>query len=234
VLFCEIFFIYDAMPVERFNTVMKLYLAVWIMLGVASSYGVFWVMETTTGKLKAIWVTLLVVLVIVCLIQPVGQTIGWASGKRTYYGLNRGTLNGMAYVDIIAPGDYEAIKWLNGNIEGQPVILETPGGAYQFTSRVSAMTGLPTVIGWVTHEVMWHNSWDVVSGREADVDTIYCTNDNEEALYLLEKYDVEYIYIGYLEKQKYEEEGLKKFAAYPEKYTLVYENQGVNIYKITP
>ncbi len=231
-LFCELFFIKDAMPLERFNTVMKLYLAVWILLGIASAYGVFQVVNTSKGKLKAVWVSLLLVLVIVCLIQPVGQTIGWASGKRTYFGLNRGTLDGVAYVKTLAPGDYEAIKWLNENIKGQPVILEAPGGAYQFTSHISAMTGLPTVIGWLTHEVMWHNSWDAVSGRNTDVDTIYQTADNEEALSLLDKYNVEYVYIGDLEKQRYKEEGLKKFAAYPEKYTLVYENQGVKIYQV--
>ncbi len=234
ILFCEVFFINDAMPVERFNTVMKLHLSAWILLGIASAYGVFRVFNASKGKLKVIWVALLLVLVIVCLIQPVGQTIGWASGKRTYFGLNRGTLDGAAYVNMIAPGDYEAIKWINENIAGQPVILEAPGGAYQFTSHISTMTGLPTVIGWLTHEVMWRNSWDAVSGRESGADTIYQTTDNEEALSLLGKYDVEYIYIGYLEKQRYEEEGLRKFAEYPEEYELVYENQGVKIYQVMP
>ncbi|MBM3156417.1 MAG: hypothetical protein FJ004_03940 [Chloroflexi bacterium] len=233
-LFCEIFYINDAMPVERFNTVMKLHLVAWILLGIAAAYGVFRVFNASKGKLKAVWVALLLILVIVCLIQPAGQTIGWASGKRTYFGLNRGTLDGTAYVNTLAPGDYEAIKWLNQSIKGQPVILEAPGWAYQFTSHISAMTGLPTVIGWLTHEVMWRNSWDAVSGRESGADTIYQTTDNEEALALLGKYGVEYIYIGYVEKQKYKEEGLRKFELYPEKYALVYENRGVAIYQVLP
>jgi YYY domain-containing protein len=233
-LFCEVFFIDDALggSAERYNTVMKLYLPVWILFGIASAYGVFRVMATAGGRLKAFWTVMLVVLVLVCTIQPVGETIGWASGKRTYFGINRGTLDGMAYVETLAPNDYEAIKWINRNIEGQPVMLEAPGAAYQFTSHVSAMTGLPTVIGWLTHEVMWRNSWDVVSGRDTDVDTIYQTTDNEEAFSLLGKYDVEYIYIGDLEREKYGEEGLKKFAAYPDIYTLVYENRGAEIYQV--
>ena len=232
-LSCEVFFIKDSMP-PRFNTVMRMYLAVWILWGIASAYGVFLVVNNTKGKLKAVWVTLLLVLVIVCLIQPVGQTIGWANGKRTYFGLNRGTLDGVAYVNMIAPGDYEAIKWINKNIKGQPVMLEAPGGAYQFTSHISAMTGLPTVIGWVTHEVVWHNSWDVVSGRPPGADTIYQTTDEGEATSLIGKYNIEYIYVGYIEKQKYGPEGLAKFASHPERYTPVYENQGVSIYKVTP
>ena len=233
-LFCELFFIKDAMPLERFNTVMKLYLAVWVLLGIAAAYGVFRVVDATKGKLKALWITLLLVLVLVCIIQPVGQTIGWASGKRTYYGLNRGTLDGVAYVKTMAPGDYEAIKWINENIKGQPVILEAPGGAYQFTSHISAMTGLPTVIGWVTHEVIWHNSWEPVSGRGSGADTIYQTMDMVEATSQIEKYNIEYIYVGYIEKQKYAPEGLAKFARYPEKYRLVYENQDSAIYQVIP
>ncbi len=148
-LFCEIFYIADALPhpFERFNTVMKFYLPVWVFLGLASTYGVFWVMKNIRGKLKGIWVVVLLVLILACLIQPVGQTIGWASGTRDYLDIGRGTLDGIAYVKTIAPGDYEAIQWINGHIKGQPVILEAPGEAYQFSSYVSTMTGLPTVIG---------------------------------------------------------------------------------------
>ena len=234
VLGCEIFFIDDALsaPWQRFNTLAKFYIQIWIFLGIASAYAVYWVLENTKGKLKSLWACLLVVLVLASLICPVGLIASWTSSEHNYMGLNRGTLDGIAYIETSAPGDYEAIKWLNANIKGQPVILEAPGGAYQFTSHISTMTGLPTVIGWLTHEVMWRNSWDEVSGRDMDVDTIYQTTNNEEAFSLLEKYNVEYIYIGDLEKQRYKEEGLKKFAAYLEVYTLIYENQGVKIYQV--
>jgi uncharacterized membrane protein len=213
---------------------MKFYLPVWVFLSIASAYGVFWVLGNTRGKLKAVWVALLLVLVLSCIIQPVGQTVGWASGKRDYFNIGRGTLDGVAYVKTIAPGDYDAIQWINGHIKGQPVILEAPGGAYQFTSYISTMTGLPTVVGWVTHEVMWRGSWEPMSGRSTDVDEIYKSPDSDEALVLLQKYNVEYIYVGKLEKERYPAESLLKFASDPERYTLVYENQGVKIYQVLP
>ena len=106
-------------PFERFNTVMKFYSPVWVFLGIASVYAVFWVLGNTRGKLKAVWVALLLVLVLASIIQPIGQTIGWASSKRDYSWINRGTLDGVAYVKTIAPGDYEAIQWINGHIKGQ-------------------------------------------------------------------------------------------------------------------
>jgi YYY domain-containing protein len=235
-LFCEVFYIADALsfPSERFNTVMKFYLPVWVLLGMASAYGVFQVLGNTRGKLKAVWVALLLVLVLASIIQPIGQTVGWASGKRDYFNINRGTLDGVAYVKTIAPGDYDAIQWINGHIKGQPVILEAPGGAYQFTSYISIMTGLPTVIGWLTHEVMWRGSWDKVSGRDTDVDNIYKSPDGDEALALLRKYNVEYIYVGKLEKERYGAESLPKFSGDPERYMLVYENQGAVIYQVMP
>ncbi len=235
-LFCEVFYIADALPhpYERFNTVMKFYLPVWVLLSMASAYGVFRVLGNTRGKLKAVWLALLLVLVLSCIIQPVGQTIGWASGTRDYFNIGRGTLDGVAYVKTIAPGDYDAIQWINGHIKGQPVILEAPGGAYQFTSDISTMTGLPTVVGWVTHEVMWRGSWDQVAGRDTDVDNIYKSPDGDEALALLRKYNVEYVYIGRVEKERYPAESLLKFAGDPERYTLVYESQGAKIYQVLP
>ena len=234
VLFCEVFYIADALshPFERFNTVMKFYLPAWVFLGIASAYGVFWVLKNTRGKLKGVWVAVLLVLVLSCIIQPVGQTIGWASGKRDYFNIGRGTLDGTAYVKTIAPGDYEAIQWLNEHIKAQPVILEAPGAAYQFSSYVSTMTGLPTVVGWVTHEVMWRGSWDEVVGRDTDVDNIYKSPDSDEALALLRKYDVEYIYVGKVEKEKYPAESLQKFASDSERYKPIYEKDGVVIYQV--
>jgi len=236
VLFCEVFFIRDMMPhpYERFDTILRFYLTAWIFLGIASAYGVFWVLKNTKGKFKGVWVAVLLVLVLSCLIQPVGSTVGWASGKLGYFNINRGTLDGTAYVKVIAPGEYEAIQWINRHIKGQPVILEAPGGTYQFSSYVSTMTGLPTVIGWMTHEVQFRGNWDKVAGRDLDADNIYKSPDSDQSLVLLRKYNIEYIYVGKLEKERYPAESLLKFASNPERYTLVYENQGVVIYQVIP
>lgn len=235
-LFCEIIYINDSYsePNERYNTVFKFYQQIWVFLGVASAYAVFWVLKNIGGKLKGVWVALLLVLVVASIILPIGTTIGWTSGRQTAFGIGRGTLDGLAYVETLAQGDYEAIQWIGAAIEGSPVILEVPGVAYNFTSRISTMTGLPTVIGWLTHEVMWRGSWDMVAGRDTDVDTIYNTTDNEEAIALLAEYNVEYIYVGTLERERYGMEGLLKFASYPERYKLIYENMGVEIYQVLP
>lgn len=109
--------------------------------------------------------------------------------------------------------DYAAIQWLNQNVQGQPIILEAAGESYTDYCRISAFTGLPTVIGWETHEWLWRTSKSnpdaystVVWPRQQDVRQIYTTTDQVTRQALLDKYHVSYIVIGDLERSKYSEE----------------------------
>jgi YYY domain-containing protein len=235
-LLCEIVYVNDSyyVPYERYNTVLKFYLLVWVFLAIGSAYGVFWVRSKVGYKTRALWTGLLVIFIGACVIQPIGLTAGWSSGRQSAFGDNRGTLDGLAYVQARDPGAYEAILWLNENVEGSPVILEAPGATYQFTSIISTMTGLPTIVGWPTHEVMWRGGWDKVAGRDTEANTIYETVDEAVALALLEKYDVEYIYVGAVERDWYGEQALGKFELSPESYELVFQSEGAMIYRVVP
>jgi len=235
VLFCEVFYIKTPLGGDfaRFVTVVHFYLQIWVLFALAAAYAVYWVLSNARSRLKYVWAILLFLLVLASLIQPIGLVSEWTSETHDYFGINRGTLDGLAYVKTTAPGDYEAINWINENIEGSHVILEARGSAYQFTSIVSTMTGLPTVIGWMNpHEVMWWGNWDKVSGRDREVDSIYNNPDSEQALSVLRKYKVEYIYIGGIEKQRYPVESLQKFASDSERYKPIYEKDGVTIYRV--
>jgi len=234
VLFCELFFIKDRFPspYERFNTVLKLYFPIWLFFGLASGYAVYFVLRNLKGITKVVWVALLVLLLLASIIHPIASTTGYTSGRQTIFGADRGTLDGIEYLETVNKGDYEAVLWINKNISGQPTILETPGVPYQYTSRISALTGLPTLLGWGSHEIMWGRDWGEVEARNRDVETIYNTSDNVQAMDLLRKYDVQYIYIGTLEQKAYESVGLEKFATHPEDYNLVYEGEEVTIFKV--
>lgn len=109
--------------------------------------------------------------------------------------------------------DYAAIQWLNANVSGQPVILEAAGESYTDYCRISAFTGLPTVMGWETHEWLWRTSksspdayGSVVWPRQEDVRQMYTTTDQVVRQDLLDQYRVSYIIIGDLERSKYAEE----------------------------
>lgn len=64
-------------------------------------------------------------------------------------------LDATAYLENVFSEDAGAIRWLDETIEGQPVVLEANGDSYSDYERVSAMTGLPTVLGWYVHEWLW-------------------------------------------------------------------------------
>ncbi|MFC1847781.1 DUF2298 domain-containing protein [Chloroflexota bacterium] len=234
VLLFEVFFIDDALgpPNDRYNTLLKMYMPVWVIWGVASAYAVFHVASRMKGVIRAVWALALLLIVLSCLIHPLASTISWASGRYSLVEGQRLTLDGLAYLETTNREDYEAIRWLNENVEGSKVILEAPGEVYKYSSRVSAFTGLPTLLGWAGWEVMWRGSWDIITERTFATDTIYRTTDDSEAEALLRKYDVVYIYVGMLEKERYGDQGLLKFSNQPDRYKLVYENQDVSIYQV--
>ena len=55
------------------------------------------------------------------------------------------------------------------------------------------------------------------------------TLNHTEATQILERYNVGYVYVGPLERQRYPEEALAKFA---EMFPAVYDQNGVTIYQV--
>jgi YYY domain-containing protein len=227
-LFCEVFYIddYFGKPLERMNTVFKLYMQLWILWGIAAGYGLFALSPKVfnSRNFYKIWTGLLLLLIVSSGVYPFmlvyARTEGF-SGKPT--------LDGIEFMKKEYLPDYDAIYWINKNINGIPVILEAPGNSYSSAARISSYTGLPTIIGWLGHEVQWRNGWEEPLLRVNAADRIYDSN-LEEAMILLKKYNVSYVYLGDIERKKYRYPGLKKFED-PYRFELVY--QGVaEIYRV--
>ncbi|MFU0826876.1 MAG: Bacterial membrane protein YfhO [Lachnoclostridium sp.] len=115
-------------------------------------------------------------------------------------------LNALAFLKDKMPDDYGAIQWLNENVKGTPVILEANGDSYSDYERVSFATGLPTVLGWYVHEWLWRGDTKVLNERAADIENLYTTVDSSQMKELLKKYNIEYFYVGKLERDKYGEQ----------------------------
>ncbi len=149
-------------------------------------------------------------------LQAAGQWLGAFSRDR-YQGLdglapiamkNSEQITGGSDAELAA--DCAAIRWFNTQVAGQPVILEAYGDSYTDFCRISAFTGLPTVMGWQTHEWLWRTSKAnpnaygmVVVPRQEDVKTLYTTTDQLTRQALLAQYDIQYIIIGDLERQQF-------------------------------
>lgn len=140
---------------------------------------------------------------------------------------NKG-LDGLKYLKDKFPGDYEAINWLNNNVHGQPVVLEAQGDSYTDYERISANTGLPTILGWYVHEWLWRGI-DAPKARAGDVQKIYESVNIQEVKNLLNQYNVQYVLIGTLESQKYLNISEDKFKTLGK---IVFQSGGTKIYKL--
>ncbi|MFB6137974.1 MAG: DUF2298 domain-containing protein [Halobacteriaceae archaeon] len=110
------------------------------------------------------------------------------------------TLDARAFVAEQHPGEYEAIQWL-ASLEGQPNMASAPGTAiYQWVNGPSSLTGIPTVAGWA-HEIGYRGR-DVYEARVADVNTLFTGTPDARAA-MLRRYDVRYIYVGPVERERY-------------------------------
>ena len=114
-------------------------------------------------------------------------------------------LNATAFLETDFPEDAAGIRWLKSHITGSPVVLEANGDSYTEYERVSAMTGLPTILGWYVHEWLWRNDVSDLNAKAADIEAIYTSNDEAQVEGLLEEYDVSYIFVGSCERSKYGE-----------------------------
>jgi YYY domain-containing protein len=173
------------------------------------------------------WLSVTTVILAAALVYPVTVIFERTDGFR-----HAQSVNGLVDVQRDEPEEYAAIQWLNRNVEGTPVILEGFGDDFSDYARISSRTGLPTVIGWLGHEIQWRghpSGSSPFTDRPDEVEEIYTTSDVAAAQSLLRKYDVEYVYIGRLEREKYSDEGLAKFGEF---MTPVFEDGDVTIYQM--
>lgn len=193
--------IYTSQP--RANTMFKLTYQAFILFAIGVSYTLSKLSLATLAKpsFKGIFALLVGLNLIEILSLYPYLAVTSAYGKNLFTNL-RG-LDGMKYLESTRPGDYSAIKWINENISGQPIILEAVGESYTDYGRISANTGLPTVLGWPVHEWLWRKDVTITDLRRKDVESIYNGINAQLVKKLLRDYRVEYIYIGQLEREKY-------------------------------
>lgn len=192
---------------HRSNTMFKLVYQSFIMYSIAAGYIFIRIKEGLKNKLLVTAFLLLFTAGFVShMIYPYFSIKGYYGDLKNYQGIY-----GMNFLEERYPDNYEAVLWMNKNIDGQPVILEAVGESYTIYNHFSAMTGLPTIQGWTVHQWLWRGSYDPVGRRVQEVETIY-QGGEIEAEQLLKKYQVEYVIIGPLEMEKYPELDRDRFS----------------------
>lgn len=210
----------------RMNTVFKFYFQAWVLLALAAAYGAYYVSHRLRGWGAGAWRLALVLLVAGGLVYP---ALAIPNKAANFQG--DPTLDGMAWIEAVHPDDYAAIRWLQANATDGVVVLEAPGdrfAAYQYVGRVSALTGLPTLLGWGNHEHQWRGNYDEPARREPDIQMLYEGLDAQQTGELLDKYHITYVYVGHLERQRYSPRGLAKFGLLMD---VAYNQGEVTIYQ---
>lgn len=184
---------------HRANTVFKLVYQSFMLYALAGGYIIIRIFLELHSRIKRSIFGILITIIFASVFTYSDQAISsYYGGLKTYRGLW-----GLSFMESSFPNDYAGIVWLKENVTGQPYILEAAGDSYTDYNRVSMITGLPTVEGWLVHEWLWRGSFDEPGKRSADVQTIYETEKSQTASQLLKKYDVKYVFVGSLERQKY-------------------------------
>ena len=240
--------IYIEGDIGRMNTVFKFYLQAWTLFAVSAAASFGWLilsLKKWNPALRKIWQVILVFLITGAALYPVLGGVAKIKDRMAYNAPH--SLDGMdfmqyaEYADLDTnmdlSQDYEAIRWMQENIEGSPVIVEANQVEYHWGTRYTVYTGLPGVIGWNWHQrqqrTLTPHDW--VYTRVEDVNTFYDTNDLGFARDFLETYDVQYIVLGQLERAKYQAQGIEKFeAAEGVLWTTVYQDQETTIYHTLP
>jgi YYY domain-containing protein len=196
---------FDGTQSFRFNTVFKAGYQAWFLLSISAGCIVFWNRAWLGIRMRRLWQAGLTCLALLALVYPVVATYSRSRGFD-----HSPTLNGMAWLEQRAPADAAAIRWLRRQ-EPHSTVLEAGGPDFDpdGTARVSTFTGLPTILGWGGHEVQWGHQ---PGRRSKDVEQIYRTSSLAVARKLLAGYDVRYVFVGSLERQRYPASGLRKFA----------------------
>ncbi len=227
----EFIYVKDIYPEHyRANTMFKLVFQAFMMLSLASGYIIIRLISqirVQKNKIVNLYSLFFVVsfsLFILVMLYPFQAVNSYYGNLQTYHGLN-----GTDYLKTLYPDEATAIDWLNTSIKGQPVILEAQGDSYTDYARVSANTGLPTILGWTVHEWLWRGTYDIPAPRIDEVKRMYESTDINETKSLLQKYKVQYVFIGHLEYEKYP--GLQE-AKFKKLGKIVFQKNNTKIYWI--
>ncbi len=241
--------------ISRMNTTFKFYMQVWVLLGISAAVAIGWLADRLAawkGAWGTLWHGFMWLLVGASFLYVPLASRGkmldrfvpdMAPGLDGIDYMTRATYNetGDPNTAFDLKWDHDLIVWLQDNVKGSPVIAEAASGAgqvplYHWGSRISINTGLPTIIGWDWHQRQQRSIMpgSLIDNRLLDVLMLYSTPDVNDALQILNRYNVKYVVVGGEERTYYPPQGLTKFDQMVNdgRLRIAYQNQGAKLYEV--
>ena len=178
---------------QRYNTMFKLTFQGFILLSVAGGIciGVF-IGKKYLNVLACIFCVAAIAL---------GSYMGWSVKEwfgNVFDASARKGINATAFIDTDKSYDdvREAIEIINSDPSRHLRIIEEAGNSYSSNNRLSVFTGASTIAGWYVHEWVWHNDSKAIHERNDEVRDFYESGNEERCRRMIEKYDIDYIFVG--------------------------------------
>ncbi len=236
--------------IGRMNMVFKLYLQAWVLFTPVSAFALISVIqrsfekktESEKSRKKVIWRFAYGFLLIGAFSYTIFASVDKIKDRMSTVAPH--TLDGMEFMKtsfyfqdgflMDLSQDYDAIRWMQDNVKGSPVIVEANATEYKWGNRFTVYTGLPGVVGWNYHQRQQRgNMSDQVWERVNAITSFYNDSSLENAVDFLKRYNVRYIIVGQMERGMYAPEGIEKFIAGNGIYwDCVYLSKDTAIYRV--
>jgi len=184
----------------RMNTIFKFYFQAWLIWSIAATYTAIFLLLKLEKWCGTAFRLVFILTLFASLVYPGISLWSKTDGFQRW----EWSLDSSAYFARQWPEEMAAINWLKSAPFGVVAEAVSPtGGSYTEFARVSTLSGLPAVLGWVGHEDQWRGGRQSIGSRQSDIERLFCTREWEEALAILEQYQIRYVFIGRLERSTY-------------------------------
>jgi uncharacterized membrane protein len=187
----------------RMNTIFKFYYQAWLLLALAGA----WSVTQSLARLRREPLAALLALPAVALVLAGAYFLPAGARAKTGGFAHEASFDASAWLQAAGPGAREAALWLRANTPRDSVVAEAAGDSYRSDlSRISTLSGRPTLLGWMGHQRQWRGDayGEMAAGREEALRALYRTVRAEEIPALLATWGIDYVVVGPSERQVYE------------------------------
>lgn len=216
--------------VNDMTTISYLYMQAQLILPIILTMIVFFTIPKLNNISKRVYLTLLTMILLPCFIFMI---LG------PYYKSNKfplipgllPNLSGTNHLIYFHDTDYQAIEWIKEQLPPKSIILEANQPDKDYSGRISAYTGMSTILGWINRQEFAYGPSikRELNNRQSDINKIYSERDKHKVLDLIKKYNIRYIYVGELENALYPDDSLSGFK---EVASLIFQSSGPKSSKV--